>query len=142
MSDAQRLQSMLDGQPSPDCAALTPCQVEEADLDSGRVVLRFAPQPAFRNHFGNVQGGFAVSMIDVLVSIAAYAKTRRWLPTVEIKSSFVAPMKVGECRGEAVVVRAGRQLVFLEARLWGADGKLAVHATATALVPDLQPGAS
>lgn len=142
MSQARQLQSLLEGQPAPDCAALTPCKVEEADLESGRVVLRFAPQPAFRNHFGNVQGGFAVSMIDVLVSIATFAKTRRWLPTVEIKSSFVAPMKLGECRGEATVVRAGRQLVFLEARLWGADGKLAVHATATVLVQEQQPTAT
>lgn len=135
MSDAMELQRLLDDQPSPDCAALTPCAIEEADLESGRVVLRFAAQPAFKNHFGNIQGGFAVAMIDVLVSIAAYAKTRAWLPTVEIKSSFVAPMKLGECRGEGTVIKAGRQLVFLEARLWGADGRLAVHATATAAVP-------
>lgn len=108
--------------------------MEEADFDRGRVVLRFAAQPAFKNHFGNVQGGFAVAMVDVLLSIAAYAKVKAWLPTVEIKSSFVAPMTLGECRGEGAVVKAGRQLVFLEARLWGGDAKLAVHATATALV--------
>jgi uncharacterized protein (TIGR00369 family) len=132
---AQDLQSALSNQPTPDCAALTPFTVEEADFDVGRVVLQFASQPAFKNHFGNVQGGFAVAMVDVLVSVAAYAKTKQWLPTVEIKSSFVAPMKLGECRGEGLVVKAGRQVVFLEAKLWDADGKLAVHATATAAVP-------
>jgi uncharacterized protein (TIGR00369 family) len=132
---ALELTRLLDAQPKPDCAALTPFTIDEASFDEGRVVLRFAPQPAFRNHFGNVQGGFAVAMIDVLVSVAAYAKTRAWLPTGEIKSSFVAPVTLGECRGEGVVLKAGKQLVFLEARLWGADGKLAVHATATAVVP-------
>jgi uncharacterized protein (TIGR00369 family) len=131
----QELQSALDSQPKPDCAALTPFTVEEADFDLGRVVLLFAPQPAFRNHFGNVQGGFAVAMVDVIASVAAYAKTKQWLPTIEIKSSFVAPMKLGDCRGEGLVVKAGRQVVFLEAKLWGADGRLAVHATATAAVP-------
>ena len=135
MSDACALRRLLDAQPKPDCAALTPFDVEDADFESGRVVLRFAPQPAFKNHFGNVQGGFAVAMVDVLLSVAAYAKTKTWLPTVEIKSSFVAPMKLGECKGEANVIKAGKQLVFVEARLWGADGKLAVHATATAAVP-------
>ncbi|HEX6721872.1 MAG TPA: PaaI family thioesterase [Burkholderiaceae bacterium] len=134
-SAVDELRSVLDGQPKPDCAALTPFSVEEADFDLGRVVLLFAPQPAFKNHFGNVQGGFAVAMVDVLASVAAYAKTKQWLPTIEIKSSFVAPMKLGECRGEGVVVKAGRQVVFLEAKLWGADGRLAVHATATAAVP-------
>lgn len=134
-SAVHELQSALDRQPKPDCAALTPFVVEEADFERGRVVLLFAPQPAFKNHFGNVQGGFAVAMVDVVASVAAFAKTRQWLPTVEIKSSFVAPMKLGECRGEGLVVKAGRQLVFLEAKLWGADGKLAVHAMATAVFP-------
>jgi uncharacterized protein (TIGR00369 family) len=137
MSDAAELATLLDGQPKPDCLLLTPFRVDDADLEKGRVVLRFGAQPAFKNHFGNVQGGFAVSMVDVVVSIAAFAKTRVWLPTVEIKSSFLAPMKLGECRGEAAVIKAGKQLVFLEARLWGADGKLAVHATATAAVSNV-----
>jgi acyl-coenzyme A thioesterase PaaI-like protein len=58
---------------------------------------------------------------------------------VEIKSTFVAPLMLGESRGEASVIKAGKQLVFLEAKLWGADGKLAVHATATAFVPNIGP---
>ena len=135
LTDSQELQSLLDSQPKLDCSALPPFTVEEADCNAGRVVLKFASQPAFKNYFGNVQGGFAVALVDVLVSVAAYAKTKQWLPTIEIKSSFVAPMKLGECRGEASVIKAGRQVVFSEAKLWGADGKLAVHATATAAVP-------
>jgi uncharacterized protein (TIGR00369 family) len=141
MPAAEELQALLDGQPRPDCAALTPFRVDDADFESGSVTLRFAEQPAFKNYFGHVQGGFAVAMIDVLISVAAFAKTRAWLPTVEIKSSFVAPMALGECRGSAAVIKAGRQLVFLEARLWGADSRLAVHATATVSAQALQsPG--
>jgi uncharacterized protein (TIGR00369 family) len=139
VSHARELQALLASQPMPDCAKLTPFVVEEADFDTGHIKLRFAAQPAFKNHFGNVQGGFAVAMIDALVSIAAFAKTRAWLPTIEIKSSFVAPMKLGENIGEAAIVKAGKQLVFLEARLSGADGKLAVHATATAIGPEREP---
>lgn len=135
MTTAAELQSALDAQPKPDCAALTPFTVEDVDPQTGRIVLAFAPQPAFKNYFGNVQGGFAVAMIDVLVSVAAFAKTNAWLPTIEIKSTFVAPMKIGPCRGEVTIVKAGLQLVFLEARLMGADGQLAVHATATVLLP-------
>jgi uncharacterized protein (TIGR00369 family) len=140
MPNTAELRQILDAQSKPDCAALTPFAIEEADLDRGRVVLRFAPQLAFKNQFGNVQGGFAVAMVDVLLSVAAFAKTRAWLPTIEIKSSFVAPLRLGECRGEGMVLRASRQLVFLEGRLWGSDAKLAVHATATALA--VPPGRS
>jgi acyl-coenzyme A thioesterase PaaI-like protein len=130
-----KLQELLDSQPRPVCAALTPFKVVAADLDLGSVKLEFTAQPAFGNHFGNVQGGFAVAMIDVLLSVCAYARYRLWLPTAEIKTSFVEPLPIADCLGEASVVKAGRSLAFLEARLLTADGRPAVTASATAVVP-------
>lgn len=134
MSEATKLTALLASQPKPVCADLTPFEVADANFESGFVVLRFAPQPAFSNHWGNIQGGFGVALIDVLVSIAVFAKLGQWCPTVEIKSSFLAPAKLGICMGEARVVKAGKALAFVEARLWGADGELAIHATATVSV--------
>ena len=118
----------------PVCAGLTPFEVLDADLESGVVMLRFAEQPAFANHWGNIQGGFGVALIDVLVSICAFAKLRQWCPTIEIKSSFLAPAVLGSCRGEARFLKLGGSVAFLEARLWGGDGQLAIHATATVSV--------
>ena len=82
MNDVSRLTELLASQPKPVCAELTPFEITSAELDDGYVALRFTEQPAFANHWGNVQGGFAVAMIDVLVSVAAYAKLGRWCPTV------------------------------------------------------------
>jgi uncharacterized protein (TIGR00369 family) len=129
------LQELLDRQPKPVCAQLTPFKVIDANLDIGSVRLEFAPQPVFGNHFGNVQGGFAVAMIDVLLSICAYAKYRLWLATAEIKTSFVEPLPIGTCIGDGKVIKAGRNLAFLEGCLLTADGRPAVTASATALVP-------
>ena len=134
MSDVAQLTALLASQPKPACAGLTPFEITSADLDAGIVGLRFAEQPTFANHWGNIQGGFGVALIDVLVSVAAYAKLGRWCPTVEMKSTFVAPAKMGACDGEAKVIKAGNTFAFLEARLWGADGELAIHATATVSV--------
>jgi uncharacterized protein (TIGR00369 family) len=134
MNDVAELRALLEGQPRPVCAALTPFELAEADCAAGCVALKFQEQPAFSNHWGNIQGGFGVAMIDVLVSVAVYAQLRQWCPTVEIKSSFVAPAKLGECKGEARVIKSGKALAFVEARLWGADGQLAIHATATVSV--------
>ncbi len=132
MNGAERLKTLLAAQPPPECAKLTPFEVIDADFELGSVRLVFAEQPAFGNHFGNIQGGFGVAMIDVLVSLAAYVKLQQWLPTIEIKSSFVAPARVGPCAGEGRVIRAGSTVVFLEGSLWAPDGQLAIHATATA----------
>jgi uncharacterized protein (TIGR00369 family) len=127
--------SHFDAQPKPDCAALTPFELIDADAEMNWVKLRFAEQPAFRNHFGSIQGGFAVAMLDVVISVAAYAKTRVWLPTVEVKASFLEPLPIGKCIGEGRVVRAGKSLAFVEGRLVGANGRPAVIATATTIVP-------
>ena len=51
-----------------------------------------------------------------------------------MKSTFLAPAKVGTCDGEARIIKVGNALAFLEAKLWGADGVLAIHATATVSV--------
>jgi uncharacterized protein (TIGR00369 family) len=137
---ADELRRLLDRQSEPVCAALTPFTIIDADFESGFVTLEFAPQPAFRNHFGNIQGGFAVAMLDTVVSIAAYARLRRWLPTVEIKSSFLEPIPIGTCIGEGRVLKVGRSLAFIEGRLLTPDHRPAVTATATALVPTSTPG--
>jgi uncharacterized protein (TIGR00369 family) len=134
MTDVATLRELLAAQPMPVCARLTPFQVVDAELDAGFVVLSFDQQPAFSNHWGNVQGGFGVAMIDVLVSIAVFGRLRQWCPTVEIKSSFLAPAKIGRCKGEARVLKVGSSLAFVEASLWDEGGELAIRATATVSV--------
>jgi uncharacterized protein (TIGR00369 family) len=134
MSDVERLRALIASAPTPACAALTPFSVVEADAERGFVKVEFEPQPAFGNMFGNVQGGYAVAMLDLPISFAALIKLQQWLPTVEIKTSFLAPARLGTCIGEGQIIRAGKSIVFAEGRLWGSDGKLAVHATATLAV--------
>jgi uncharacterized protein (TIGR00369 family) len=130
---ADEVRKLLAATNPPACVALTPYQLLDADAEQARARVEFAPQPAFGNHFGNIQGGFLVAMLEVPLTIAVFIKTRRFLPTIEIKTSFVSPAKIGVCIAEGVVVRAGSSVVFAEARLWSPDGKLAAHATATSL---------
>src|SRR5688572_22265051 len=120
MNTTQEIRALLDSQPKPVCATLTPFEIMAIEAETGYVKLAFAPQPAFENHFGNIQGGFAVSMLDVVISIAAFVKVRQWLPTVEIKTSFLAPAKIATCIGEGQVIRAGRSVIFVEGKLWNA----------------------
>ncbi|MWV13639.1 hotdog fold thioesterase [Pseudomonas sp. R-28-1W-6] len=134
MNDLEKLQSILAASPKPACAALLPFSIIDASAEHGFVKVEFAPQPAFGNMFGNVQGGFAVAMLDLPISLAGFLKLQQWLPTIEVKTSFLAPLKLGTCIGEATIIRAGKSIAFAEARLLGPDGQLAVHATATLAV--------
>ena len=135
VTPAAELTQLLDSQPQPACAALTPFAVVAADLEQGFVRLEFAAQPAFRNHFGNIQGGFAMAMLDAAVSVAAYAKLRQWLPMVEMKASFLEPVAIGPSIGEGRVLKVGRRLAFVEGRLLGTSQRPAIIVTATLLVP-------
>ena len=134
MSDVDKLRALISSAPTPACAALTPFSILEADAERGFVKVEFHPQPAFGNTFGNIQGGFAVAMLDAPISFAGLLKLQQWLPTIEIKASFLVPAKLGTCVAEGQIIRAGKTIAFAEGRLWGADGKLAVHATATLAV--------
>lgn len=129
----EELRAAILNQPMPECAKLVPFELLEIDGEAGSVKVAFPPQPAFGNHFGDIQGGFAAAMLDVPLSIAVFAKVQQWLPTVELKCSFLRPARLGRCLGEGRVLRSGNRIVFVEARLWGGDGELAVHATATVI---------
>lgn len=132
---AEEVRALLERQPRPVCADLTPFTLVDIDPDRGFARCRFHEQPAFGNHFGNVQGGFAVAMLDVVITCAAFAKLRGWLPTIEIKTTFLEPLPIGETIGEAHVIKVGKSLAFVEAQLLLADGRPAVTATTTLLVP-------
>ncbi len=134
-SDNEDLRAHVADLPLPPCAELTPFEVLEARNDPGYVRLRFEPQPAFENHFGNIQGGFSVAMLDVLFSVAVYLGTGRFLPTIELATKFLAPVPIDLIEGEGTVLRTGTAAVFAEARLYGPSGSLAAHTTGTALVP-------
>ena len=127
---ADELRRLLEPHKLPACAQLTPFSILSADLAGGAVTVEFAPQPAFANHFDAVQGGFAVAMVDVVLTLAGFALVREWLPTLEIKTSFLAPLPVGPVRGEGRILKAGRRVVFADAQLSG-GGSPAVIATAT-----------
>jgi uncharacterized protein (TIGR00369 family) len=124
----------LNALPRPVCAELTPFTALEATRDPASVVVRFDEQPAFRNHFDNVQGGFAVALIDVALTLAIYVETEAFLPTISLTTHFLAPLPLKEVRGEARVIKSGSTVMFAEAGLWSPDGKLCVQATGSVAV--------
>jgi uncharacterized protein (TIGR00369 family) len=73
-------------------------------------------------------------MLEVPLTLAMFARSRRWFPTIELKVSFVAPAPIGELHAEATVLRLGKSVCFSEARMWTPEDVLVAHATASSLV--------
>ncbi len=101
----------------------------------GRARVCFRPRPEFCNPLGFVQGGFLTAMLDSTAAIAAIALTgvTHFMPTVEIKTSFIAPAPCEPLVGIGRCLHLGRRTAFLEGALYARDDeRLLAHATATA----------
>jgi acyl-coenzyme A thioesterase PaaI-like protein len=70
MVTLEEIRAALASQPSPECLKLTPFELVDASAEVGFAKVQFARQPAFANHFGEVQGGFAAAVLDVPISAA------------------------------------------------------------------------
>ncbi|MDP6691947.1 MAG: PaaI family thioesterase [Alphaproteobacteria bacterium] len=109
---------------------------EPLQIDAARGFARMAYQgkAEFCNQLGVIHGGFLAAMMDEAMAIAATA-ARGFdyvVPTLGMKTSYLAPAGPGRLIAEGQVVRAEERLVFLEGRLFGGDGELAAVASATA----------
>lgn len=79
---------------------------------------------------------FELVDIDPAGRVRVRFATRRWYPTIELETSFLAPAPIGELVGEGIVVRAGSSVVFAEARMWTRGDMLVAHATASSLAAE------
>lgn len=122
----------LDRFPTPPCAQLLGWRLLSADAEAG-VRIAFEGRREFCNPAGVIQGGFLAAMLDDAMGPALVASTNGevYAPTVTLTVNFHAAAKPGPLTAEARVVQAGRTIVFLEGRLFDADGRLVASATAS-----------
>ena len=87
------------------------------------------------NHFhagGVVHGGVAYSLADTVMAMAVLSTCEKGenASTVECKMSYMAPCIEGVMKGEAWIVKRGRRIVFVEAKITVGE-KVVATATAT-----------
>jgi uncharacterized protein (TIGR00369 family) len=107
--------------------------------EPGRTVWRMRADERFANPAGLIQGGFLGAMADSAmgastVTFAAGQGRRVFSANVEMKTSFLAPARVGtvlECT--ARVVSGGSRVAFVEAEVADEAGKVVARASSTYL---------
>ena len=87
-----------------------------------------------------MQGGFLTAMLDDTVGPAATAAlpAGQFTQTLEIKTSFLRPARVGPIFAEARVVHRGRDILFVEGFLSEGEGRILATATATMRIISLE----
>lgn len=103
------------------------------DPRRGRMTVAFQARQDFCNLMGSVQGGMLAAMLDLAMAFAVLCTLDDGyaVPSLEIKTSFLAPARPGLLTGEGFVVRKGRSIAFMEGRLVDPGGKLLATASAT-----------
>lgn len=98
----------------------------------GRATGHVDVGPQHLNPHGVVHGAVLVALADTTMGSALYTQLERGqsCATIELKSSFVAPVREGRIEAEAEAVRLGRSVAFLECRLRVA-GQLVLTASAS-----------
>ncbi len=116
--------------------ALLGAQVIACDAASGVFKIGFEGKDEFCNMLGVLQGGMVSAMLDMAMSFAALARIGPdyRVPTLEMKTTFLAPARPGRLIGEGWPVRAGKTICFMEGRLLDPEGAVLATASGTARV--------
>ena len=110
----------------------------DLNTNDGTIEFEFDIEKKFCNPTGDVQGGLLSGMIDDTMALAFIFKTQftKRPPTIEIKTNFLYPTRVGKAYGYGRIVKSGKNLVFLEGQL-KQDDRIVVTATSTAVIVDM-----
>ncbi|MEE9313808.1 MAG: PaaI family thioesterase [Rhizobiaceae bacterium] len=95
--------------------------------DENYTKVSFQPNDDMLNFGGVIQGGFLTAMMDDAVGFNAFIslKMKYALATIDLHTHFYKAVKMGPITVEAWIIRAGKSIVFLEAKLYDCDGELA-----------------
>lgn len=134
VSDADMLARFRNSKKRPACSDTLGMALAEVHQDEMRIVVDFHADESFANPTGAIQGGFVTAMLDEAIStnIIITSNVTMTAPTLEMKTSYLAPLFVGPAKVEARILKFGKTVCFSEARCLDPNGKVVATATATA----------
>jgi len=113
------------------------------DMGEGRAVLEMDCGPQHRHNGGVVQGGIITALADASMGMALMTAQQvgKSNTTIELKINFLRPHVAGLLRAEGRAVKMGRTVLYSDAVVTNAEGKVVAKATSSCLVIDSLPPA-
>ncbi|MEP3120539.1 MULTISPECIES: PaaI family thioesterase [Alphaproteobacteria] len=111
-------------------------QLADFSIEERWLEADFHPTQQLANLRNSVQGGIVTAMLDEVMSLAVLVSERFMcgVPTLEIKTSFFAPLPVEPCRARGVATKIGGRVAFMEGTIWTPSGEIAARSSATCQV--------
>jgi len=102
--------------------------------DDGGVVWEYQVDPQHFNPYGALHGGVVLALLDTAMGHAVATKVHaagRFNVAAQMNTNFLAPVYLGTLRARANVVKVGKRLAVVDARVEDGDGTVVAIATAT-----------
>ena len=105
----------------------------EHDAEKMYSKVSFQARPEMKNFGGVIQGGILSAMMDDAMGFNTFISLRMKSSqaTIDLHTHFFKAVQLGPTTVEAWVIRAGKSVAFLEAKLYDEDGELAARATSS-----------
>jgi len=102
--------------------------------DDGGVVWEYQVDPQHFNPYGALHGGVVLALLDTAMGHVVATKVHaagRFNVAAQMNTNFLAPVYLGTLRARASVVKIGKRLAVVDARVEDGDGAVVAIATAT-----------
>ncbi|MCX2977894.1 PaaI family thioesterase [Candidatus Marimicrobium litorale] len=109
-------------------------EITAIDTDEKTCTFEFTVSTQFCHSIDVVQGGFITAMLDAAMSHAVFATVQgiSGVSSLEIKTSYLEPTRAGTLRVVGQVVKDSYKTVFLEGKMYNAEGLLSATASSVA----------
>lgn len=101
------------------------------DATEGKVKVEYLVRPEFANPAGMIHGGAYAGIFDEVMGMTTFTLNQpEFFAAINLNIDFLRPSQVGELITiESEVVRAGKNMAHVEAKIYGSDGKLRAKAS-------------
>ena len=133
LTDEEMLARFQSSKKRPPCSETLDMRLESVDQANMAITMSFEAKKDFTNPMGSVQGGFVGAMLDEAIATCGIiaSNVTMTMPTLEIKISYLRPLFPGRALAKAWIIRLGKTVAFIEAELYGEDGKMVAKASST-----------
>ena len=110
--------------------------LELKEVGQGRAVFEVEVRPGLLQKRNVVHGGVLASIADSACAVAGMTMVfpGSYVTTINLQVAYLKPVAEGRIRAEGLCVRAGRTLVFSEARMWDCRETLVCTAASQLMV--------
>ena len=112
--------------------------------EKGELSMQFEPGLNCCHSVDIVQGGFITAMLDASMAHAVLAveKFQIKVSSIDINVSFLRPTRAGKYIATGSIVKLGKNIAYLKAELFNAQGELTASATSSAYLSRAAKGKS